>query len=74
MSETAPSAEALADPARLVVPYTFLAGRLVISLITVLLVLFVAAGFAGWGPGHHLVSLTHTAFHWINSWSGLHLP
>lgn len=72
MSETAPSPE-VTDEARLVLPYTFLAGRLVISLITVLLILFIVAGFAGWGPGHNLVSFTHKAFHWIDSWSGLSL-
>jgi hypothetical protein len=72
MSETAASAEATA-PARLPIPYTFLAGRAAIAVITFLLIVFICAGFAGWGPGHNLVSLTHKAFHWIDSWSGLNL-
>jgi hypothetical protein len=73
MSEAKASTEAM-DPARLAIPYTFLAGRLAISVSTVLLILFIVSGFAGWGPGHNLVVLTHKAFNWINLWSGLNLP
>jgi hypothetical protein len=73
MSETAPSPEVAADPARLVVPHTFLVGRLAVSVIVILLVLVIAAGFAGLGPGHNLLSVTHKTFNWIDSWSGLTL-
>jgi hypothetical protein len=73
MSTTDTSADA-SPVARQFVPYTFYAGRLSLSLITSLLVIFIVLGFAGLGPAHNLVNVTNDAFKWITSWSGLSLP
>lgn len=47
-------------------PYTYIVGRLLIVVPTLLIIIFVCAGFAGWGPGHRLHGAAAVpAAHWV---------
>ena len=67
MSE--PSVEPTALP---MLPYTYLAARLVIVVPTLLIIAFICGGFAGWGPGHELVNVSHKVLQWVDSVTELH--
>lgn len=69
MSETEAETEVVVP---LFLPYTYVVGRLLVIVPTLLLIIFICGGFAGWGPGHDLINLTHYALHWIDSVTELH--
>jgi ABC-type microcin C transport system permease subunit YejB len=53
-------------------PYTYIVARLALVIPTLLLIIFIVGGFAGWGPVHNLIDLTHRALHWVDSVTELH--
>jgi hypothetical protein len=47
-------------------PYTYIVGRLLVVVPMLLIIVFVGAGFAGWGPGHRLHGAAAVpAAHWV---------